>query len=83
MVLHVKPVCLLIPSEAKMNVVAHKVGCFSETKQPGDFFITEPNPHGGNARRLSFLCPCGCGDLCGIRIRDDGQQIDGAWASVS
>lgn len=63
-----------------MNVVAHKVGCFSETKQPGDFFITEPNPHGGNARRLSFLCPCGCGDLCGIRIRDDGQQIDGAWA---
>lgn len=63
-----------------MRITARKVGGFSEAKQPGDFFITAPNVHEGGARRLSFLCPCGCGDLAGIRIRDDGQQMDGAWA---
>ena len=63
-----------------MSVVARKVADFDHAERPGDYFITEPNQHEDGARRLSFLCPCGCGDLAGIRIRDDGQQINGAWA---
>lgn len=63
-----------------MKVKATRVSCFDECKNPGDFYITEPSPVEDGNRRLSFLCPCGCGDLCGIRIRDDGQQTTGAWA---
>lgn len=61
------------------EVTARKVADFDHCEKPGDFYITEPNPHEGGMRRLSFLCPCGCGDLCGIRIRDDGQNVGGAW----
>ena len=63
-----------------MSVQARRVENFQACTNPGDFFITPPNPHEGGARRLSFLCPCGCGDLAGIRVRDDGSQKDGAWA---
>lgn len=63
-----------------MPVPASRVEGFSHTEKPGDFYITPPNEHEGLARRLSFLCPCGCRDLCGIRIRDDGLQENGAWA---
>lgn len=62
-----------------MKVKATRVPDFDSAKKAGDFFITDPNPADGGARRLSFLCPCGCGDLAGIKIRDDGQQVDGAW----
>ena len=61
------------------DVQANRVADFSAAKNPGDFFVTAFNPH-EQCRRLSFLCPCGCGDLAGIRIRDDGQQVDGAWS---
>lgn len=61
------------------ETTANRVANFGECSNPGDFYITEPSDHDFGARRLSFLCPCGCGDLCGIRIRDDGQNIDGAW----
>ncbi len=61
-------------------VAATHVANFDAAKNPGDYFITPPNPAEGGMRRLSFLCPCGCGELCGIRIHDDGQQVDGVWA---
>jgi hypothetical protein len=62
------------------EVKANKVADFESCLNPGDFFITPPNPHEGGDRRLSFICPCGkCGALCGIRIRDDGQRVNGAW----
>ena len=60
-------------------VVGKKVADFDHCILPGDFYITAPNQHEGGARRISFRCPCGCGDLCNIRVRDDGQNIDGAW----
>lgn len=63
-----------------MRVKANKVADFDHCKQPGDFFLTMPSSLEGGCRRISFLCPCGCGDLCGIKVRDDGQQINGAWA---
>ena len=63
-----------------MEVQATKKAGFSDCKSPGDFFLTSPNEHEGGARRLSFLCPCGCGDLAGIKVRDDGTQQGGAWA---
>ena len=61
------------------DVSAKRVADFNACVSPGDFYITEPNPHEGNTRRLSFLCPCGCGDLCGIRIRGDLKNEGGAW----
>jgi hypothetical protein len=61
------------------EVKARHVAAYDQCERPGDYFITEPNPHDGGMRRLSFMCPCGCGDLCGIRIRDDGQNVGGAW----
>lgn len=62
-----------------MEVIAKRVIDFDHCNETGDFFLTPPNPHDNGNRRISFLCPCGCGSLCGIRIRDDGQQIHGAW----
>lgn len=61
------------------EIVGHCVADFDACKSPGDFFFTEPNAVEGGARRLSFICPCGCGDLCGIRVRDDGSSEGGAW----
>ena len=61
-----------------MIVKANHVANYDAAKNPGDFFITKRCEHEPK-RRLLFLCPCGCGDLCGISIRDDGQQVDGAW----
>ena len=62
-----------------MKVKANRVADYDACKKPGDFFLTAPNHAEGGARRLSFLCPCGCGDLAGIRIRDDGQQTSAVW----
>ncbi len=62
-----------------MKVVAKKVAGFDSCNDPGDFWITPENPHESNMRRLSFRCPCGCGDLCGIRIRSDGLHDAQAW----
>lgn len=59
------------------EVLARHVADFSHTEQPGDYFLTPPDEQG--VRRFSFLCPCGCGDLCGIKVRADGKQQDGAW----
>ncbi len=55
-----------------------KVKNFDELKNVGDWFFTEE--HGMNdARRLSFLCPCGCGSLAGIRVRNDGVNDGKCW----
>lgn len=66
-----------------MSVQANRVANYAALQHPGDFYITDPNPHEGGMRRLSFLCPCGTCDgfvgLAGVRIRDDGKQTDGAW----
>ncbi len=62
------------------NVQANRVANYDACRSPGDFFLTGPNPHDGGMRQLKFICPCGvCGDLCAIRIRDDGQNEGGAW----
>lgn len=44
----------------------------------GDFYLTPLEP-GSPYRRLSFLCPCGCGILAGVRVRADGVQDGSAW----
>jgi len=58
---------------------ATRVKDFHSCNNPGDFYITEPSQHENGARRLSFRCPCGCGVFCGVKIRDDGSNTDGAW----
>lgn len=66
-------------NERMSVVIANRVADYDNANNPGDYFITEPNERDGNMRMLHFLCPCGCCALCGIRIRDDGQNIEGAW----
>lgn len=61
------------------DVLAHRVEDYEHCRQLGDFFIAEKNKHEPGCRRLNFLCPCGCGSLCGIRIRDDGERRDNCW----
>jgi hypothetical protein len=61
-------------------VRANRVENYDGCRNPGDYFITSPNSHENNCRRLSFLCPCGCGQLCGIRINDVGDMQNFCWA---
>lgn len=65
---------------AANEVAGRKVANFAACEKAGDFFLTPPTPAEGGARRLSFLCPCGCGALCGILVNDDGTQNNYAWA---
>ena len=59
-----------------MEVQAHRVADYSECRYPGNFFLSPPSADG--IRRLSFLCPCGCGMLCGINVGPaDGAKV---WA---
>lgn len=62
-----------------MEIKGRLVEDFEHAERPGDFFFTPPNDADGGCRRLSFLCPCGCGTLSGIRVRDDGGTSGGAW----
>lgn len=62
------------------EIKAKLVSGFDQCNEPGEFFLTEPNEAEGGVRRLSFRCPCGCGDLCGIRVNDDGSTRNYAWA---
>lgn len=57
---------------------ANRVADFDAAKEPGDYFLSEPNADG--EIRLSFLCPCGCGALAGIKVREDRQTTNFAWA---
>lgn len=50
---------------------------YDKCTKVGDYFFSAPNDKG--EIRLSFLCPCGCGILAGVKVRADGQQVDGAW----
>jgi hypothetical protein len=59
-----------------MNVKANRVADFDHCKNPGDFFLT---PAADGRRRLSFMCPCGCGVIAGIVVRIDGQHDTPAW----
>ncbi len=54
-----------------------KVADYEACKNEGDWFLTPPDA--GGQRRLSFLCPCGCGTLAGVRVNQDGTQANGAW----
>lgn len=60
-----------------MDIQGRHVADFDSCQNPGDFYFTPPGESGG--RRLSFRCPCGCGDLCGIKVRTDGSQQGDAW----
>jgi len=62
-----------------LSVPARRVENFDACEKAGDFFLTPVCAEDRNSRRLSFLCPCGCGMLAGIRVRDDGEHRDGAW----
>lgn len=48
--------------------------------QNGDFFIAHKNEYEPDYIRINFLCPCGCGSLCGVRVRKDGQKEPNCWA---
>ena len=58
------------------EVTARRVADYDACEHPGDFFLTTPDAEG--VRRLSFLCPCGCCSLCGIRIKT-GEKTAAAW----
>jgi hypothetical protein len=58
--------------------IARHVADFDACKQAGDYFFTPSNQNG--ERVLHFLCPCGCGVLAGIKIREDRLQTNNAWA---
>jgi hypothetical protein len=59
-----------------MDVSARRVANFSAVEHAGDYFLTPVNATG--VRRLSFLCPCGCGMLCGINVGEkDGAKVWG------
>lgn len=60
-------------------IKAVKVADFGHCINPGEYYITSPNPNEDGMRRLSFRCPCGCGDLAEIRIREDGINDSKAW----
>jgi hypothetical protein len=62
-----------------LSVQGKHVADFDSCNDPGDFFFSPPNPAEDGMRRLSFICPCGCGDLAGIRVREDGAHIMPAW----
>lgn len=36
-------------------------------KKPGDFYWTGMSD--GKIGRMMFVCPCGCGDICGIVLK--------------
>ncbi len=55
-----------------------KVNNFDECKQTGDWYFTDASAE-SHYRRLSFLCPCGCGMLAGVRVRADGQNDGVSW----
>jgi hypothetical protein len=61
------------------EVLAHRVENFEHCKKPGDFFVNGPNPADDNRRHISFLCPCGCGMLCGVRVNDAGTTDNYCW----
>lgn len=58
-------------------VKANKVAGFNECKNPGDYFFSPVYEE--NTRKLDFICPCGCGQLCGIKVANDGYQRTGIW----
>ena len=57
-----------------------RVADYDHCIEPGDFYFSPPNKAEGGTRRLSFRCPCGCGDLCGVKVNDDGSTANGAWS---
>ena len=43
---------------------------------PGSFRYYSLPDHPGRHAGLNFQCPCGCGDLLGIRFLNDKGQVD-------
>lgn len=60
----------------KRNHAARLVFEYSELEQPGDFFY-QFNRH-GEAFRIVYNCPCGCGDKGGLPI-DKSVKRPQAW----
>lgn len=54
------------------DVQANRVSGFDGATNPGDFWWT-----GDPAVRLSFLCPCGCGDVGGVAVAPDPNDRGG------
>lgn len=65
--------------QKKNKVIAKRVKNFEECKEAGNYWITSSKGNDGGRRRIQFLCPCGCGILCGITVRDDLQQMTNCW----
>lgn len=58
-----------------MEVKGRKVDGFDGLKQAGDFYWSASPPG-----RLTFLCPCGCGDVGGILVAgDESRQPVWQW----
>lgn len=62
------------------TVPARRVEDFAHAKNAGDFFIQPPNPADRNRIAISFLCPCGCGMLAGVRVNEAGTTDDYCWS---
>lgn len=51
-----------------MDIQGTRKTSYSECHQPGDFYWSPSNdPH-----RISMLCPCGCGNLIGAKVKGEG-----------
>lgn len=52
-----------------IEVTGHQVSGFDAAKNPGDFWWS--------GVRLTFICPCGCGDVGGVAVGKDLNDRDG------
>jgi Family of unknown function (DUF6527) len=52
-----------------MDIQGHLVEGYDQAKNPGDFWWSQT--------RLTFRCPCGCGDVGGIAVEKDMDDRDG------
>jgi hypothetical protein len=59
-------------------MIGHLVPNFSSAKNAGDFYWSAPNLP-TTERRLSFICPCGCGALAGVRVIQSTSRVEGFW----
>jgi hypothetical protein len=62
-------------------IPARRVADYPACLQLGDFFLAGTDEH-SQCLRLSFLCPCGCGMLAGIRVVRGGSPYDAATRAL-
>jgi hypothetical protein len=47
-----------------MDIIARRVADYEHLENPGDYIVYDEE----NVKQITFLCPCGCGDLGSVNI---------------